>query len=173
MGRHKPPKENWLPNSKIFIKEKKAGKSIETEVSMFRARCNGVKVNSSRHVFINFFIRYFITFQICAGGEGGDQSTTCDYAVSNRVQSNRCLIHPEASSIATGSCSGCFVYLFPVAPANTRRWLAFIGDVKGRTDGHSHPEPVRSKLGSKLEQAVEKAVENDPTLTTDDNNTII
>ena len=58
-------------------------------------------------------------FQISAGDEGGDQLTTCDYAVLNRVQPNKCLIHPEASLIAAGSCSGCFMYSFPVAEADT------------------------------------------------------
>ncbi len=57
------------------------------------------------------------------------------------------------------------MYVRPECEEDKRRWLAFFTQDAEEKCTHSHPMPVKSKIGSKVEQRIDIAVQNDPTLT--------
>lgn len=99
--------------------------------------------------------------QVCEGQTEGK----CQFSVPKRVHINRCVDHPNAKLMDSGPCAGYFLYLRPESEKDNRRWLAFLS-AEGLKAVHSHPCPVRSKLGSRLEEVIQEAVKNDPSKTT-------
>lgn len=63
-----------------------------------------------------------------------------------------------------GPCASYFLYLRSESEKDNRRWLGFLC-AEGLEAVHSRSCPVRLKLGSKLEQAIEEAVKIDPSKT--------
>lgn len=112
------------------------------------------------NVVFYFITVYVFLLQMCEG----DNDKSCQFAVHRRVHNNRCLNHPNAKLIESGPCSGHFVYIRPLADDDKRRWLGFVS-AEGTKSIHTHPCPVRSKLGSKLQQGIEEAVKIDPSKT--------
>ena len=93
----------------------------------------------------------------------------CTFAVCNRRQDNVCMDHETAALVPSGPCSSCFfIYVTPKEKEDKRRWLGFLSNSGSLPATHSHPKPVPSKLGAKLKEDIEKAVQLDPSKTCDD-----
>lgn len=94
-------------------------------------------------------------------GDGID-SEECTTAVSNRKHDNPCLNHPGAALRASNKCGGSFIYV--KAETSNERWLIFMS-TSNVTAEHNHPIPIESKMDSKLQCDIRKALEVDPSVT--------
>ncbi len=86
------------------------------------------------------------------------------------MHQNNCPFHELEPLISSGPCSAsCFmVYIRPGDLGDNRRWLGFLSKSVDASAQHTHPQPVPSKLGSKLKGDIQSAVQKDPTKTADD-----
>ena len=102
--------------------------------------------------------------QVCQGETTGEP---CTFAVSNQFQKNNCVEHYKTASLkSSGPCPSYFVYVQPTDPEDKRRWLGcLLKEGKGQ---HNHPNPGRKKIGTKLDQMIQQAVTDSPTLTASD-----
>lgn len=84
----------------------------------------------------------------------------CSYATNKRQRENKCLMHESAHLESSGKCNGVFVYVYPKDLTDSRRWLGFFSE---NNEGHNHPAPIHTKLGSQLEEMIADCVQKDPT----------
>ena len=93
----------------------------------------------------------------------------CTYLISTR-EHRSCTDHPDAELEVENECPVEFVYVWPVDANDKRRWLSGLvrrSDLQSH-NLHNHPLSKETKVPSKVRYDIEKAMENDQTLTTHD-----
>ncbi len=99
----------------------------------------------------------------------GQHEEGCDYVTSTR-ETRSCPSHPETKLVRSANCPVEFVSVWPQDESDSRRWITGIkrsGDNKD-DNLHNHPSHAATKITSKVETDIHKAVVANPHLKTAD-----
>ena len=103
--------------------------------------------------------------------KGVKKCQECDHVAPSSSRKNNCKDHPNAKLVEVQNCLVEFVYIYPVALDDPRRWIGGIiqsKDVPADVNLHNHPVKrcLSHKLPSMVTADITKTLEDNPYLTT-------
>lgn len=99
----------------------------------------------------------------------GDHENGCSYVTSTR-ETRSCPSHPKSHLVKSGECPVEFIYIWPTEESDKRRWITGVRRLGGCEDEnlHNHPTHAATKISSKVDTDIRRAVVANPHLKTKD-----